>query len=149
MSFSSRLSLFFFFYSLFSTFILSSVVLIFFSLRLFSTRCWNKICANEYSPVHLKFTEGGAEKEWAEEKKEHISVLLPGWAHFNNQLWWSCVICCGEKEKSEKCRQIFFFHKVMLNSTEPLRLPAELLGHCDIFQNTVITCTWRFISKLR
>lgn len=29
------------------------------------------------------------------------------------------------------------------------RLPAELLSHCDIFQNTVITCTWRFISKLR
>lgn len=29
------------------------------------------------------------------------------------------------------------------------RLPAELLSHCDIFQNTVITCNWRFISKLR
>lgn len=29
------------------------------------------------------------------------------------------------------------------------RLPAELLSHCDIFQNTVIIYTWSFISKVR
>lgn len=60
-------------------------------------------------------------------------------------------VVAGKKEgRNAEFILIFFSHKVMLKFHRiSLRLPAELLSHCDVFQSTVITCTSVFISKLR